>query len=262
MGHQRLGNIPKSKKWAAVVDDVVGGSGLAHEDVGSIAALTLEAARPALEKSKNDPGLRYTFYLLTQIVLAARRADWRERLSSAGISISPEASLFDLTAGVQAAVDDHVARHGRPTDISEMAQQAAGEALASLAGASATTLFGSGGEYLQSAIRDLSTKDGFSRLGQVFFGRFLARFLNFYLSRVTASKVGTDRLPSIAQVSQFNEALERHCHQSARIVRDFCGQWYSKTEYIEGIDPANTSRFMAVALRKLGRELAKQRAEG
>jgi hypothetical protein len=43
-------------------------------------------------------------------------------------------------------------------------------------------------------------------------------------------------------------------------VRDFCGQWYSKTEYMEGINPENTSRFMAIALRKLSRQLAKQRA--
>jgi len=262
MGHQRLGKIPKSSKWAAVVDRVVSGTGLARGDVDRIAALTLEAAGPALEKAKDDVGLRHTFYLLTQIVLAARQPDWRGRLADAGIALSAEASIYDLTTGLQCAVDDHVAQHGRPTDISEMAQQAAGEALTSLAGNDATTLFGSGGEYLQSAIRGLSTKSGVSRLGQTFFGRVLTRFLNFYLSRITATHAGSERLPSVGEVSQFNAALQTHCQQSARIVRDFCGHWYSKTEYVEGISPENTSRFMAVALGKLSRELAKQGAEG
>ncbi len=261
MGHQRLSTIPKSRNWRAVVDGVLAGTGPLSADVSRVADLTLNAAAPALEKSKRDAGLRHTFYLLTQITLAAREADWRQRLSSAGISLSAEASLFELTAAVQSAVDDRVRKVGAATDISEMAQQAAGEALTSLAGNSATTLFGGGEEHLQRAIRGLSTKAGFARLGQVFFGRFLTRFLNFYLSRVTAAAVGTERLPSVADVTQVNGALQTHCEQSARIVRDFCGQWYSKTEFTEGIDPENTARFMAVALDKLRKELGQQRLE-
>jgi hypothetical protein len=52
-----------------------------------------------------------------------------------------------------------------------------------------------------------------------------------------------------------------HCDQSARIVRDFCGEWYSKTEYQKGIDLNNTSRFLAVAFNKLRTELKQQKAE-
>ncbi len=62
-------------------------------------------------------------------------------------------------------------------------------------------------------------------------------------------------------MTQVNGALQTHCEQSARIVRDFCGQWYSKTEFTEGIDPENTARFMAVALDKLRKELGQQRLE-
>jgi len=262
MGDQHLkGKIPTTRKWTAVVDAVAGGVGLAHDDVARLAALTLDAAAPALEKAKDDPGLRHAFYLLTQIVLAARQPDWRQRLAQAGIAPGADASLFDLTTSLHSAIDDYVALHGRSTDIGEMAQQAAGEAVASLAGDNAVTLFGSGGTHLQAAIRDLSTRAGFARLGQVFFGRFLTRFLNFYLSRITAKEVGGNRLPTTSEVARFNETLRAHCEQSARIVRDFCGQWYSKTEYVEGIDQSNTSRFMVIALRKLARELAKQRAE-
>jgi len=261
MGHQRPGGIPKTQKWDAVVARLLDGSGLAREDIGEIAALTLDAAGPALEKAVDDLGLRHTFFLLTQIALASRQDDWQIRLAEAGINITNDASIFDLTAGLQLAIDDYVSEHGRATDISEMAQRAAGEALASLAADNSVTLFGSGGAELQSAIRGLSTSKGFSDLGQMFFGRFTMRFLNFYLSRITARELGTERVPNVAEVSRFNDTLRTHCEQSARITRDFCGQWYSKTEYMEGIDRHNAARFMAIALRKLSRELAKQRAE-
>ena len=89
-----------------------------------IAAETLDAAEAGLLRSIDDPGLRFTFYLLTQIVLAAREPNWQGSLAGLGIHISDESSLYDLTSEVQIAVDDHLSRHGGSTDVSEMAQKA------------------------------------------------------------------------------------------------------------------------------------------
>jgi hypothetical protein len=216
-------------------------------------------AEVGLQRAIDDPGLRFTFYLLTQIVLAARESDWRQRLGNLGIHLYEDSSLFDFTTELQDAIDRYLASHGPPTDLSEMAQQAAGQAVSELAGPNAVTLFGSGPTELQDALRKLSTKAGFARLGQRFFGCFMSRFLNFYLSRVTAGHVSGSRLGQVGELSHFNQALEHHCDQSARIVHDFCGDWYSKTEFQHGIDLQNTSRFMAVALKKLQAELQQQR---
>ena len=95
-------------------------------------------------------------------------------------------------------------------------------------------------------------------MGQRFFGRFVARFLNFHLSRATAAGLGAPRLQNLGYIGEFNEALTTHCEESARIVRDFCGDWYSKTEYERGIDLAKSSRFLAVAVKKLRNELQHQ----
>ena len=268
MGHQRLGDIPKTQKWANVVAKVAGGGqgtqggSASPEAIQEIAAETLEAAGAGLDKSINDPGLRFTFYLLTQIVLAAREPNWQVSLAGLGIHIADDSSLYDLTSEVQIAIDDHLSKHGGSTDVSEMAQKAAGEAIARLAGPKANTLFGTGSDEVQDALRELSTKAGFARLGQRFFGGFMARFLNSYLSRVTAGQVGNAGLPQVGDLTQFNETLATHCQQSARIVHDYCGEWYSKTDFQKGIDLENTSGFMAVALKKLKAELQRQREAG
>jgi hypothetical protein len=265
MGHQRLGDIPKSKKWSSVVEAVVGegvpagAPGSLVQAVSDVADLTIDATGAGLHRAIDDPGLRFTFYLLTQIVLAAREPDWQKRLGDLGIRLSADSTLFDFTAEFQDAVDRYLASHGPPTDVSEMAQQAAGQAVTQLAGPNAKTLFGSGAAELQDALHKLSTKAGFARLGQRFFGCFMSRFFNFYLSRLTAGQVGGPRLGQVGELTHFNELLEQHCNQSARIVHDFCGEWYSKTEFQHGIDLENTSRFMAVALKKLQGELEKQR---
>jgi hypothetical protein len=265
MGHQRLGDVPKTQKWANVVAKVAGdgqGSQAANQfadAIQEIAAATLTAAEAGLLKSIDDPGLRYTFYLLTQIVLAAREPNWQAGLSNLGIHLSNDSSVYDLTSEVQFAIDDYLSSQGGPSDVSEMAQKAAGEAIARLAEAKANALFGTGSDEVQDALRDLSTKAGFARLGQSFFGGFMSRYLNFYVSRITAGQVGGASLQQVGDLTQFNEALATHCHQSARIIRDFCGEWYSKTEFQKGIDLDNTSGFMAVALKKLKAELQRQR---
>lgn len=266
MGHIRLGAIPKTRKWNELVEQIAGSASesravsTAVAEIDKIAAGTLNAAQKGLEKAANDPGVRHTFYLLTQIALASRTSDWKASLGKLGINLREDSTVFDLTAEVQDAVDRHLSQiPSGNNDLSEMAQQAAGEAIGSLAGTRTLNLFGRGSADVQNAIRSLSTKKGFGELGQRFFGRFVARFLNFYLSRVTAATLGSPRLQQLGDVAQFNDALRTHCDQSARIVRDFCGEWYSKTEYKEGIDPENASRFLAVALQKLRSELEKQK---
>jgi hypothetical protein len=213
-----------------------------------------------LAKASGDVGVRYTFYLLTQLALASRRTDWRTVLNEYGITLSDQSSVFELTAEMQDAIDRHVG--GTPvgaTDVSEMAQQAAGEALSSLLAAHTPSLFeDADSRNLKNALRALSTKKGFGRLGQRFFARFVARFLNFHLSRATAAGLGAPRLQNLGDLGEFDEALTTHCEESARIVRDFCGDWYSKTEHEHGIDLDNSTRFLAIAVKKLKNELQHQ----
>ncbi|MCI0577662.1 MAG: hypothetical protein L0331_15860, partial [Chloroflexi bacterium] len=122
MGHIKLGTIPKSKKWSVVVSEVMGEGGagsskLLTDDVEHIASKTIEAAQGGLKQAINDAGLQYTFYLLTQIVLLAREKDWYESLPRLGIRISGHNTLFDLTAEMQAAIDDYLSSQNAQTDI-------------------------------------------------------------------------------------------------------------------------------------------------
>lgn len=265
MGHTRLGTIPKTKKWTAVVSSVAGDSNSSTtpnttitQDIDNIAAQTLNAAQGGLNSAINDLGLRYTFFLLTQIALAARSDDWKERLRKLGLQVSDNSTLSDLTTEMQGCIDEYLFAHNHTTDISEMAQKAAGEAVVVLARPKSVSLFSDDLDQVKVAVRDLSTKKGFSTLGQKFFGLFMAQFLNFYLSRVTASYVNGQNIQQLGEITKFNETLRIHCEQSARVVYDFCGEWYSKTEYLTGINLDNTSGFIAIAVKKLQAELKQQ----
>ena len=264
MGHTRLGTVPKTQQWKDIVA-LFGGTTLpggmaGATNVAAIAAKTLDATEAGLERATADPGVRYTFFLITQVALASRTREWENTLRRFGIEITGDSTVFDLASQLHDAIDRHVNRTpSGATDLSEIAQKAAGEAITSLTAFRTGNLFGSETD-VRDAVRPLSTKKGFGELGQRFFGTFVARFLNFYLSRITASAIDPRRT-DLRDVAEFNRSLWLHCDQSARIVRDFCGEWYSKTEYQRGIDLENTSGFLAIAFEKLRKELKQQKAE-
>jgi hypothetical protein len=265
MGHTRLGPIPKTRKWrdivAAFVSESRGQGITSGEQVKQIVSKTFEAVQGALERVKGDLGLHYTIYLLTQLALASRNKEPETYLKRNGIELAEDANLVDLTAEIHNAIDRYVSANGKATDVSEMAQRAAGETLGRLAKTRSLDLFGGKRFQLLETMRGFSTKKGFGRMGQIFFGAFLARFLNFYLSKITAAETGKKAIPQLGDLRRFNEILESHCLQSATIVRDFCGEWYAKTEYQKGINVENTHRFLVVALEKLRSELEGQKSE-
>src|SRR5215213_6116094 len=133
MGHTRLGNLPKSRKWQEIVaflaDNNISDKNSLIDEIELIVLKTLNAAETGLEKAVDDIGLRYTFYLLTQLALSSREENWQEQLSKHNIDISNTSSTFDLISEIQIAIDDYVSEKGRATDISDIAQQAFGEAV-------------------------------------------------------------------------------------------------------------------------------------
>ncbi len=263
MGHTRLGKIPKSEKWNGVVGlfALLGGEGTHPFDeqiIGKVAALALDAADEGLKKATNDKGLQLTFYALTQLALAGKHKG-PERLSELGVEIGDRSSVLSLVSAFQDRLDQEIDREARRTDVSEMAQKAAVAALLASFGEESLPIFSESRESVEESLGLISSRGGFARLGQRFFADFMARFLNFYVSRIAADQTGSKLTPSISSVSEFNHALDRHCIQSAKIVKEFCGAWYSKTEFERGIDEQNAEGFVAVALKKLRAELAQQK---
>jgi hypothetical protein len=90
-------------------------------------------------------------------------------------------------------------------------------------------------------------------LAQSFFGDYLARFLNFYISRITARTAGYS---DFRQLSNFDEELRVYSIQSARILSDFASAWLSKAIYEESLSEDTVQQFVRVANKKLAAELA------
>lgn len=255
MGHRLLGGLPMTQNWQKVV------MRLAQTDnVSEIAEATSKAAKRGLEIAKKDQGVVYSVYMLMKLVWASRASDFRGELAALGMELPERASLLDIVGAFDETVDRRLMSAGHRTDMAEMARAAAVETLGEMCKAETGSLFGVTAGAARDAIKKYATTERFGRVGQQFFGKFLYRFLDYHLSRQLPNHIGVgQQLRNIAEHDEFKRALALHCHQTARIVREFAGCWPSATEYREGITAENVrDKFVPVAFKKIRSELKKR----
>jgi hypothetical protein len=143
-----------------------------------------------------------------------------------------------------------------------MAQLSASETLASLAGRDLPGLFGPTPDDVRLSIGKLATTDRFSDLARDFFARLTKRHLDYYLSRELSNHVGAgERFGSIAEHSAFDAALDLHCREASRIIKEFAGGWYSKKNFEAALTPAEAGSFAYVAFKKIRSELRRKRGD-
>lgn len=254
MGHIRLGNLPRSKKWTQVVELLEGGAGTPQ-----LAAATMDASLTGFKKSFNDQGLTHSIWLLTQIIQAARRDHFTDDLRKIGLSVSDRPTLLEIVGSFTDSVDAHIRKQRARTDIGEMGQMAVTEAMTSLVGQEAQSLFGATTDDVQRAFKKYSTTKQFGTFAREFFARFTKRYLSYFLSRELSNHVGGNgRFENIEKHTEFNKALEAHCYEATRIIEEFSGGWFSKTRFELGdITPEKAAGYLSYSLKKLGDELAK-----
>jgi hypothetical protein len=178
-----------------------------------------------------------------------------------GLNVSSRPTLLEIVAAFTNAVDRHVSERGKRSDIGEMAQHSASETLSSLAGRELPTLFGPTASDVQQALAKLGMSERFSVVARDFFSRLTNRSLGYFLSRELSKHVGPNkRFAAINEHSDFNAALDLHCREASRIIKEFSGGWYGKTLHEEGqITPHEARKFAHVAFKKLRAELRKRR---
>ena len=255
MGHNRLGSMPDTRPWRKVVGQLAEGS-----TVAAVSRAVTEAAADGLAKAPADRGLAHFLYLLAHKALAARQMDFAAALADLGVRVSPDLSLFDLTAGLSEALQDWHRLSKQPrTDFAEMAELAAGETLTRCVGERSQTLFPTGGE-VHAAVRDLSTATGFSTLAHEFFAR-LTRRIHHHLDRELAHHVGGNgRFADRDARRQFAADLDTHCREAAVVVRRHAADWDSKAKFESGVSEAAARTFTTKCVKKIRAELLRRGA--
>jgi hypothetical protein len=134
-------------------------------------------------------------------------------------------------------------------------------ALTETVGEQAPSLFGSPVDDLQRSLVAYSTRKNFGVLSKRFFGDFFARTLRYFVARELSNHVGFEHsLDSVLASNEFNRSLDLYTRQSAKIIEEFAGGWYSKHNWESKgeISLQEVQGFVAVALRKFRMEMKQE----
>jgi hypothetical protein len=251
MGHTRLGDIPRTRAWRDVVALIAGGAGASQ-----IANATISAAERGLNLASNDKALVETVFLLSQLPLAARTSDFAGALRQAGLNVPDTPGLMDVVGAFSEAIDAKL-KNGSRSDLGEMAQMAAAETITRFIGEKTHSLFGVTGADVQGALSQMATNVQFSHFARTFFSQLTTRCMDYFLSRAFSYHIGEGkRFATLAQQARFNEALNLHCREASKIVEQFSGGWFSKTNWeMGGISRREAAGFAHVAMQKVVSEL-------
>jgi hypothetical protein len=253
MGHLRIRNLYKSKKWVEVIDLIEDGINTAQ-----IASASLDASKRCLKEASKDAALVHTFWLLTQIPIAAKKENFSEDLKKLNLFISHSGSILEITNALSEAVDIYAQRIKKRSNLGEIAQHSASECLTFLLSSKTQSLFKTTHRDIQNELAKLGTKKQFGLLGREFIARFTFKYLSFFLSSELSNHVGgKNRFSNIHDHIEFSKALELQCRQASRIVEEFAGGWFTKTNYEGGITREKASSFIHVALKKFSAELGR-----
>jgi hypothetical protein len=259
MGHVRLGRLPKTRRWQEVV------SLLGNEEVSpaSVATATLRAAGSHLEDMKRDPALRAAIEVLVRLASAGRAKDFKGALQEAGIRLPEGAKGPALYALLRQASRTALLKVAEASPATHIAADALDSALSRWLKNTSGDLFGTDITHLQAACRALSTKAVFSETTHHLFSDYLSRWLSYFLDKASPALVASSsRFPTAESLDGFQSSIALHAAESARVIAEFSGSWFSKRNFESGgrISSRDISGFVAHALTKLVMELQQQAA--
>lgn len=173
MGHVRLGRLPKSVRWSAVVR-LLQGDRVAADD---LSRATLHAAQRQLRELASDESFSYPFWLLVRVSWASRSEDFETALADLGIPATASTAGLTFVSMVSDRVRAEAERQHERSAFGQIAALALNRTLNEELKEGQRGLFESTTQSLQHSMRRLSKLSHFERAAQRYFGDFLARTL-------------------------------------------------------------------------------------
>jgi hypothetical protein len=246
MGHERVGYLPKSKRWRSLVAEMAAYAE-EPEQVTRHAANTVSAVDTRFTQLGADPAVRLAFAELVRLAQAQQKGagdEWQPIAFSQALDRKlPRSGSLDTRAIVHQAAVEAILRWQLDN------QERSGD------------LFP---EASKSPIKGLGSGAGFSDVARRFFSSLSLRYLNYFLEREASAAISNlaARERFRAQLQAHVEDVSRHAFETARITQSFAAGWFNK--YTAGGRtplPGELNRFLRYAFSKLREDFRRGSAE-
>lgn len=252
MGHERIGYLPKTKKWSAVVADISAYS-KEQNSVQKISNETLKNVRYKFDDIINDSGVKAAFEFLLLLTLIPKKENWKEFLSKKGIKLDDRFSLIQIVSNAK----NYVLQSEDSKEYSAVAFQSLVDSISQWINQTKQGNLFSSHDLQTELWRDSASGSGFCELSRLFFSKFTERYLRYFIEREAFGKIN-----NLSDLNDFSYKLEKrvddvslHAFETAKITQSFAAGWYNKNVKSSLPTQESIKGFISYSFRKLNSEL-------
>jgi hypothetical protein len=254
MGHERLGFLPKTRKWRDLVNQISRAESFELQ-ASEIAVQTLRNVQDRYEALYNDQSVLSAFEFLVTFSFAFRQPNPSEYLANNKIKVPREASLLSLIQAIRERVGENKVR----SEYGYFAITAAIDALSQWHKINTSLqlrLYKPSEEFIDSWNR-LGSGAGFCEIAQLYFGNLTERYLNYFLDREASSVIRSidkrNRLRS--DIRNYTQEISKYAFETANITKSFAAGWFNKNAREDLPNKRAINNFLGVAFGKMRSEL-------
>ncbi len=251
MGHVRIGFLPHTQQWNAIVDQL---SSYDNDEttIAIIADRTLNAVRKEFDNLQYDESVVKAIEYLANIVVSSRQADQVAFLQQKGYPVDGDLSLFALTVSAQHLIrtksgsleTNKLVRDAAVQAIMDYYQQHVPEQL---------SLF----QTDNNPFKRRGSGREFCELARYFFAAFTEKQIRYYIDREASSIIGDygKYIHFSDTLTEYSLEITEHAFEISKIVQSFAAGWFNK--HALDITPTDTSvtDFLKISFGKVREEL-------
>ena len=256
MGHERVGALPRTKRWGDVVAQMAESSG-SQDDVAAIANAILQNVRAQFRKMHSDDGVVAAFQFLVALTKSASLEDLGGASFSPGVNLEGSPSTLRLIGQLRSWVE----AQGGSREYADIAAKASADAISlwSAQQSMQANLFTGPGDS-RDIWQRADNGAGFCEVSRLFFSKFTERYLNYFLEReASAAMAGAserDRLAS--QLRDHIDGVSRFAFETSRITQSFAAGWFNNHARDRYPSKDESRGFLNVAFGKMREELRRE----
>lgn len=257
MGHERVGYLPKSKRWHSIVEGI-GNFSKKAGNIADISANTIKNVRSRFKAIEIDGGVLAAFKYLTLLSISSRQKNSSEFLSQHDISLSNNFNLFDLSQSIK----KFISKEQESKEYSAVAIQSIIDTVCEWSQKNQlqqTLIFDSNNNSFQTW-RNAADGSGFSELSRIFFSKFTERYLKYFLEREASSSLKSlhDRQQFSSKLEEHVQDISKHAFETSKIIQSLSAGWFNKRAATKTPTEQEIRGFVSFAFQKINSELLRE----
>ena len=258
MGHERIGFLPHTKQWNAIIDQLSLFS-VGETSIAQIANETLNAVKKTYESMPFDDSVVKALYFLTTLSYSAKQENQAGFLNENGYDVDDQMSLFSLMSSAQMYITTDVGS----LEINKIAKDAVMQAIIDYQQNHETGQLSLLSDHSENVWSNAGTGAAFCEMARTFLASFTERQLKYYIERAAASSI--DNYETLQefnqQLSSQSKSIADHTFEISKLTQSFAAGWYNKNVTNSLPNENQVEGFLRMSFGKL-REEFRREAEG